>query len=274
MLTVPVALAEEVAEGEVLFDGDGILEPGEDPDAELVRSTQNPVSMLISVPFQSNWNFNTGPRNKTQHILNIQPVYPISLNDDWNLITRTIFPILSQPSFAPGMDRENGLGDIQFSAFFAPAESGKIIWGVGPSIRFPTATDDVLGSEKWSAGPSAVALTMKGPWVFGGLVQNIWSFAGDDDRSHVNQFLLQPFINYNLPDSWYINSSPVITADWAADDSDDRWTVPIGGGVGKIFTIGKLPVNCSLATYYNVETPDNGGPDWQVRFQIQFLFPK
>ncbi len=157
MLTVPVALAEEVAEGEVLFDGDGIFEPGEDYDAELVRSTQNPVSMLISVPFQSNWNFNTGPRNKTQHILNIQPVYPISLNDDWNLIARTIFPILSQPSFAPGMDRENGLGDIQFSAFFAPTEPGKLIWGAGPALRFPTATDDVLGGEKWAAGPSAVA---------------------------------------------------------------------------------------------------------------------
>ena len=114
---------------------------------------------------------------------------------------------------------------------------------------------------------------MRGPWVLGGLVQNIWSFAGDDDRSHVNQFLLQPFINYNLPDSWYITSSPIITADWAAD-SDNTWTVPVGGGVGKIFRVGKLPINCSLSTYYNVETPDNGGPDWQVRFQVQFLFPK
>ncbi len=240
---------------------------------DLAKKTQNPISDLISVPFQNNWNFNVGPRDKTQYVLNIQPVYPMSLNEDWNFIARTIFPVISQPQVVPGGDRETGLGDIIFQGFFSPKESGKIIWGAGPALSLPTATDDVLGTEKWSAGPAAVALSMNGPWVYGALVQNVWSFAGDDDRGHVSQFLVQPFLNYNLPDGWYLSSAPSITANWAAHDNDDRWTVPVGGGVGKILKIGKLPLNVSLRTYYNVEEPD-GGADWQLQFQVQLLFPK
>jgi hypothetical protein len=244
----------------------------EESEEDLAKMTQNPVSDLISVPFQNNWNFDVGPRDKTQYILNIQPVWPFSLNQDWNLITRTIVPVISQPSFAPGMDRENGLGDINFTAFFSPAKPSKLIWGMGPTFLLPTATDDVLGTDKWGAGPAAVALTMQGPWVYGALANNIWSFAGTDKRDDVNAFLLQPFVNYNLPDGWYLSSAPVVTANWEAD-SDNTWTVPVGGGVGKIIKIGKLPLNCSLRAYYNVEKPDFGA-DWQLQFQVQFLFPK
>ena len=164
------------------------------------------------------------------------------------------------------------LGDINFTAFFSPAKPGKWIWGVGPVFLLPTATDDVLGTEKWGTGPSAVVLTVQGPWVYGALINQIWSFAGDDDRADVDQMLIQPFVNYNLPDGWYLSSGPMITANWEAD-SDNTLTIPLGGGGGKIFRIGKQPVNASVQAFYNVEKPDNG-PDWTLRLQLQFLFPK
>ena len=249
--------------------GDGIIEAGENETDELARAAQNPVASMISLPFQNNTNFNFGPQEKTQNVLNIQPVLPFELNEDWNLITRTILPVVSQPAFTPAQDRENGLGDTLFSAFFSPKESGQWIWGVGPALLLPTSTDDRLGAGEWGAGPSAVVLTMRGPWVVGSLFSNVWSFTGDEQ---VNLFTWQPFVNYNLDDGWYLTSIPLITANWEAD-SDNRWTVPFGGGVGKIFRIGKQPINASAAAYYNVEKPDFGA-DWQMRFQVQFLFPK
>jgi hypothetical protein len=253
-------------------DGDGIIEPGENPEEELAKAAQNPVANMISLPLQNNTNFNFGPREKTQNVLNIQPVWPFTLNQDWNLITRTIMPVISQPPLFPGDDRENGLGDIIFTAFLSPANPGKIIWGAGPVLLLPTATDEKLGTKKWGAGPSAVALTIRGPWVFGALANHIWSFAGDGNRDDVNQTLIQPFVNYNLPEGWYLVSSPIITADWKAD-SDNTWTVPLGGGIGKVFRIGRLPVNTSAQAFYNVEKPDFGA-DWSLRVQLQFLFPK
>ena len=253
-------------------NGDGIIEPGENPDEELAKASQNPVADLISLPLQNNTNFNFGPEEKTQNVLNIQPVWPFSLTENWNVITRTIIPVISQPRLAPGDERENGIGDTTFTAFLSPANSGKWIWGAGPVLLLPTATDEVLGSEKWGAGPSAVALTIRGPWVMGALFNQIWSFAGDGDRADVDQMLLQPFVNYNLPDGWYLVSSPIITANWEADN-DNTWTVPVGGGVGKIFRVGKQPMNAQIQGFYNVEKPVNGA-DWTLRLQLQFLFPK
>jgi hypothetical protein len=229
-------------------------------DAELARKTQNPVADLISVPFQNNLNFGVGPGDDLQYILNVQPVIPFRLTQDY------------QPELAPGFGDVLGLGDIQQSLFLSPARPGKLIWGVGPIFQFPSATDDALGQGKWGAGPTAVALSMYGPWVFGALINNVWSFAGDDDRPDVNQMLIQPFVNYNLPDAWYVGSAPIITANWEAD-SDDRWTVPLGGHVGKIVRLGKLPVNLQAGGYYNVVRPDNAA-EWQLRIQIQFLFPR
>ena len=241
-------------------------------DTELAKKTQNPVADLISVPFQNNVNFGVGPHDDVQYILNIQPVIPFRLTEDWNLISRTIVPLIYQPELAPGVGEVFGLGDIQESLFLSPAKPGKVIWGLGPIFQFPTATDDSLGQGKWGAGPTAVALTVHGPWVLGALVNNVWSFAGDSDRRDVNQMLLQPFVNYNLPDAWYVVTAPIITADWEAD-SDDRWTVPIGAGVGKIVRLGKLPVNAQASAYYNVIRPDNAA-EWQLRIQIQLLFPR
>jgi hypothetical protein len=242
-------------------------------DTELAKKTQNPVADLISVPLQSNFNFGAGfKHNKMIYVLNIQPVIPIKVSDEWNLITRVIMPIINQPSLFPGIDSAAGLGDINPTFFLSPAKSGALIWGVGPTITLPTASDRLLGSGNWSAGPAAVALTIQGPWVFGALMNNQWSFAGWGERK-VNAMLLQPFVNYNLADGWYLTSSPVITANWAAEKGRDVWTVPVGGGVGKLFRVGKLPINAQIGAYGNVAKPEFG-PDWQLRFQVQLLFPK
>jgi hypothetical protein len=175
--------------------------------AKLQRATQNPVASLISVPFQNNFNFNVGPSRVTQWICNVQPVIPVSLNEDWNLIARIITPIINQPSIAPGVRSAAGLGDINPSLFLSPAKSSKPIWGIGPKWTMPTATDSLLGSGKWSAGPTAVVLTMQGPWVIGALANNQWSFAGWGDNE-VNAMLVQPFVNYNLDKGWYFTFSP------------------------------------------------------------------
>jgi len=241
-------------------------------ESELAKKTQNPVADLISVPLQSNFNFGAGSKDKMIYILNVQPVIPIKIADEWNMITRVVMPIVNQPSLFPGVDSATGLGDINPTFFFSPAKPSILIWGVGPTITIPTASDRLLGSGKWSMGPAGVALTMQGPWVFGALMNNQWSVGGWGDKS-VNALLMQPFVNYNLPGGWYLTSSPILTADWKADKAGDVWTVPLGAGVGKLLRVGTLPVNVQIGAYGNVAKPEFG-PDWQLRFQIQFLFPK
>lgn len=261
-----------------------VLMGAEQTSNELAKQAQNPVANMISLPFQNNTNFDIGPEgDEVQNVLNIQPVIPITLNENWNLITRTIIPVLSQPDFyTTGEGRVTGLGDITLSTFFSPSDSGPFTWGAGPIFLFPTAFDgplggisdsggESLGSDKWGAGISAVGLMMPGNWVIGSLFSNVWSFAGSGDRD-INLFTWQYFINYNLPKGWYLTSAPIITANWEAD-SDNTWTIPFGGGVGKLFTIGRQPVNTQISAYFNAEKPEFG-PDWQLRFQVQFLFPK
>lgn len=241
----------------------------------LAKAAQNPISSLISVPFQWNSNLEVGPLKKPQHVLNIQPVYPLSLNDDWNLITRTILPLISQPSFGEGQSRESGLGDVQFSAFFSPSKptTSGWIWGAGPVLQFDTASDDRLGQGVFGMGATGVALKISGPWVYGGLVNNVWSVSEDTGRADVNQLLFQPFINYNFADhpGRYLTFAPVITANWKA--SGDKWVVPLGIGIGQITKFGKQPVNLQASFYYNVERPDLAAK-YQVRLQIQLMFPK
>jgi hypothetical protein len=238
----------------------------------LAKESQNPIANLISVPFQNNTNFNVGTLGNDQNILNIQPVIPITLSENWNLITRWIMPVVYQPPLFPGDGQDFGLGNFNPSFFFATTAGPNITWGVGPTLLLPTSTDSRLGPDKWGAGPSAVIVWTPGQWVVGALANNIWSFAGDSHDPDVNQFLLQYFINYNMAGGWYLTSAPIITADWTRD-SDDQWTLPFGGGFGRVFKIGMQPVNMSLQAYDNVITP-NGGPDWQLRFQVQLLFPK
>ena len=247
-----------------------------DDATSLAKAAQNPVASMISLPLQFNMNFDTGPEDDLQTVLNIQPVVPFSLGENWNLITRTIMPVISQPDFGVYSKRENGIGDIQFSTFLSPKapSSGGWIWGAGPIVQLDSATDDRLGQGAWGLGPTAVALRMAGPWVYGALVNNVWSVSEDDDRGEVNQFLMQPFINYNFPSSpgRYLTFSPIITANWEAE-SGEEWLVPVGLGIGQITRLGNQPVNLQAAFYYNVERPE-GAPNYQVRLQFQLLFPK
>ena len=245
---------------------------------DLAAKAQNPVGAMYSLPLK--FNFDYGADNGEATILNVQPVIPVTVGD-WNLINRVIVPLIDTPGLVTGTpaipnpvqgDGATGLGDINYSVFVSPAEPGKVIWGVGPSLMMDTATDDQLGSGKWSTGPTAVVLIQPKPWTLGLLGRQLWSFAGDSDRKGVNQLLLEPFINYNLAKGWYLVSDMIIIANWYAN-SDNRWTIPLGGGVGKMFTIGSQKMNTKLEAYYNVEKPE-GAPDWSLSWTLQFLFPR
>jgi len=241
-------------------------------ETELAKKTQNPVANLISIPLQNRMMFGIGPNHRTQNLLNVQPVIPINLNSEWNLITRTIMPIIKQPNLATSDDNTWGIGATSFTAFLAPANPGPLIWGVGPAIQIPTTTDNQLGSRDWGAGPSVVALTMQGPWVFGAVANQVWSIGDNKNSPNTSAFFTNAFINYNLSDGWYLTSSPIITANWEAT-SGNKWTVPVGGGFGKVQRIGGLPFNLSVQAYENVVRPDPGA-DWEFRLQIALLLPK
>jgi hypothetical protein len=261
---------------------------------DLAKATQNPVSSLISVPIQNNDNFGIGPFNRIQNVLNIQPVVPMELNDKLNLIIRWITPIIYQP--APGTANleiygieENtpayfaatgvqnaagvsGFGDMVPTFFFTPAKPHKVIVGAGPAFTLPTATSNVLGQGKLSIGPSVVVLTQPGPWTVGALVNNVWSVAGSGSRTDVNQMMLQYFVNYNLKKGWYLSVAPIINANWKASPGN-VWTVPVGGGAGRIMKLGFQPVNISAAFYGNAVHPV-AGSSWSMRLQIALLYPK
>jgi hypothetical protein len=239
---------------------------------DLQKQTQNPVASLISVPIQNNANFDVGPFGRTQDILNIQPVIPARITENWMLITRIIQPIVWQPYATQNTGGEFGFGDMNPTFFLSPAKPGKVIWGVGPAFVIPTATNSILGQGKFSAGPSVVALVQPGKWTVGVLANNVWSVAGDSSRPDVNQFLVQYFVNYNLPKGWFLSMSPIITANWEVS-SPNRWTVPFGGGAGRIMRLGAQPVNISAQFYANPIRP-SGTSTWSARAQIAFLFPK
>ncbi len=241
--------------------------------AALAKAAQNPVADMISFPMQNNTNFGVGPNQRVQDVLNFQPVIPLHLTKKWNLITRTILPVVWQPDASqPTGQGWYGLGDLNPSLFFSPAKSGKLIWGVGPAMVFPTATAPQLGQGKVSAGPGVVALTTPGHWVIGALANNVWSFAGTGSRPPVNQFLLQYFINYNMKKGWYLTTAPIITADWRAS-SGNSLTLPFGGGFGRIMKIGFQPTNLQLQFFGNAKYPAGSSP-WGMRFQIALLYPK
>jgi hypothetical protein len=237
---------------------------------DLEKKIQNPIASIISLPFQNNTDFGVGSWNGTRNTLNIQPVIPFSINENLNLISRTIIPIVSQPT-GPG-ESESVLGDISLSLFLTPAKPGKVIYGGGLALGIPTATGNFLGSEKWSAGPSLIVLYQPTGWTIGTLLQNTWSYAGNENRSDVNFFYSQVFVVRNLQNKWYVNTAPIITANWEAG-SGNEWTVPLGAGIGKLFMLGKLPINAQTGYYFNVIKPD-GAADSQLRVQATLLFPK
>ncbi len=235
---------------------------------ELSKQAANPVANLMSFPFQNNLNMNQGEYNRNTNILNIQPVIPLL---GGKVITRTIMPIVRIPDFGNETGKlTSGLADMVFTAFYVPESKG-LVWGFGPVFELPTG-GSTRGSQKWSAGPSVLAMVQPGNWTIGALINNVWSFAGNSDRGDVNHMLMNLFVVRQLGKGWYVNSAPIITADWTAD-SDNRWIVPLGVGAGKVMMLGgKLPLNVQTGLYNNVVRPDFA-PEWQWRVQAQFLLP-
>ena len=243
-------------------------EPGQ---TNLLQKALNPLADLVSVQVQSNFNFNIEPGRQTEYVFNLQANVPIHLPKDWTLITRTIVPLVNEPGSESGEGHTFGIGDIQPTLFLSPPSSTAFIWGFGPVAQFPSASATSLGSGKWELGPAVAGILTRGPWVVGVQVYNLWSFAGDSARPAVNQMLLQPLVSYTLPGDWYLTSSPQITADWKAP-LGDRWTVPVGAGIGKLFSIGGRSVSAQAEGYYNVERPA-AASTWSVIFTVQLLFP-
>jgi hypothetical protein len=246
-------------------------------EESLAKQSQNPVASLISLPFEL-WHYEAKGADASSNALVAKPVYPVTIGKV-NLINRFIIPYVrvdasfnaDLPDIGPVSATVNasGLGDIQYQGFLSPANPGKIIWGVGPVFQFPTSTNKQLGSNKLSAGVAAIVLSMPGKWVLGVLAQNLWSVAGDSQAADVNEFLFQYFINYNLSNGWYLTTSPTISANWEKS-SNERWTVPWGGGVGRLVKFGKQPVDFKLQAYTYTE----GSIDKSAMFSVKFLFPK
>jgi hypothetical protein len=235
---------------------------------ELAKQTQNPVASLISVPLQGNWDFGLGDRDATGTLLNIQPVMPFGISKSTNIIFRVIMPLTSQP--ASGGLRINGLGDIVTTAFFSPVKSGRIIWGVGPVLLLPAATNNSLGTEKFGLGPSVVLLTQPGQWTLGLLFNQIWSMSGASDRNDVNTTYLQPFANYNLGNGL---SAGVGLEASGNHEADEKWTTPLLFSISKVTLLGKRPVSFSAAAGPTIVSSD-AGASWRFRISATFLYPR
>jgi len=239
--------------------------------AELAQKLQNPIASLISVPIQNNWDFGIGPEDAMRYYVNIQPVIPFSLTTDWNLITRTILPVIYAESPVPGGDNTAGLGDIVQSFFFSPKAPtrGGWIWGVGPVFLYPTATDEVLGAEQFGLGPTAVVLKQQHGWTYGMLLNHLWSVAGDSDRDEVNATFIQPFVSYTTKTVTTFGFNTETTYDW----EHEQGTVPLNWTVQQLLKLGTQPVAVQLGARYYAEKPA-GGPDWGLRLAMTLLFPK
>ncbi|MGB5891270.1 MAG: neuromedin U [Thermoanaerobaculia bacterium] len=243
----------------------------EAPDqADLAKQVQNPLANLVSLPLQFNFNDGVGDFDRRQFNLNVQPVVPFP-GEKWNIISRTIIPVNSVP--VGDTDSVFGIGDTSLSLFWSPAKASSLTWGVGPAISLPTASNpEVLGSGKWSLGPTAVLFYGVGNWTMGLVASNVWSVAGDSDRDNVNFFFGQYFVNYNLGKGWAVGTAPIVTANWEAE-SGNQWTVPWGLQASKVTHFGSQPVNLLLGYYENTDHPE-GGAESQVRFQVNFMFPQ
>jgi hypothetical protein len=239
--------------------------------AALAKATLNPIASLISLPLQNNFDFGAGPDDDGfQYKLTVQPVIPFSLNEDWNVISRTIVPYVYQDNVF-GTSSQSGLADTVQSLFFSPVKptASGWIWGAGPVLQIPTATDDLLGEEKWAAGPTAVVLKQEGRVTYGALVNHVWSFAGEDSRDDVSRTFLQPFVSYTTKTFTTLGLNAESTYDW----EHEQWTVPVNAFVQQLLKVGNQPITVQLGGRYYADGP-SGGPEWGLRFQVSFLFPK
>lgn len=249
--------------------GGGGAEPEEDSQAELAKKLNNPVANLISAPIQNNWDFGIGQADAMKYTANLQPVIPVSLTEDWNVIVRTILPVIYAESPIPGGSSTSGLGDTTQSFFFSPKKPvGGWILGAGPVMYYPTATDSALGAGKWGAGPTIVALQQKHGFTYGILANHIWSFAGWGDQD-VSATFLQPFFSYTTKTYTTFTLNTESTYDW----ENEEWTVPLNLMVAQLMKFGKMPIQFQIGGRYYAESPA-GGPDWGLRFTVTFLFPK
>lgn len=241
-------------------------------EADLAKQLSNPISSLISVPFQFNFDRGIGPNDDGKKFyVNVQPVIPISLNADWNVVSRTIMPIISQDDIFPGGGHQFGLGDTLQSFFFTPKAVGPsgIIWGVGPAILLPTATDKLLGGEKWAAGPTGVILRQAGPWTYGVLANHVWSFAGNSARNDISSTFIQPFLAYTTPDAWTFGVNLESSYDWIGD----QWSVPMNVTISKLLKFGSQPVSIGGGVRYWLASPDSGPKGFGARLIVTLLYP-
>lgn len=241
--------------------------PEKGTEAAAKDAAENPVAAAISLPLQNNTFYGVGPYRRAENELLIEPVVPIRLSENWMLISRTIVPVVVVPRLSANAGVDYGLSNIQPQFYLSPVHTGKFVWGVGPQLWLPTATDDKLGINKWGGGPAVVGLIRSGHWLAGTLIGN--EFAGVN-HVHENQMTINWFAFYNMKRGWYVLTTPIVTADWTAE-RDKRWTVPVGGGAGKIFKIGHQPLN-ARAEFFNDVRTTAGGTDWQMQTQLQFLF--
>jgi hypothetical protein len=239
--------------------------------ADLAKKLSNPISDLVSVPFQFNWEQNVGPSELTRFILNVQPVMPFEVNSDWNMIARIIMPLVSQPPLFAGDAATFGISDVTASFFFSPRKVTGLTIGVGPVVVVPSTSEPTLGSGKWSMGPTAVALKQEGPWTYGALWNQAWSFSGDPNRSDVNQMFLQPFLAYQATHTITLTVQSEMTANWEADDQ--QWTVPLNFLASKLASFGPFPASYAFGVGAFVTHPDVG-PSWKIRGAITILLPR
>jgi hypothetical protein len=244
----------------------------EESEAELAKKTQNPVADLVSVPFQFNYDHDIGPeQDGKKYYLNIQPVIPIHLNEDWNIISRTILPVVKQEDFAPGLGTDSGIGDVTQSFFFSPVKTTDgWIWGAGPALLIPSGVENI-SSEKWGAGPTGVALKQQDGWTYGILANQIWSYAGSDKHEDVNATYLQPFLTYTT----HTYTTIGINSESTYNRQAQEWSVPINLFAQQLLKVDGQVVALLAGLRYWADTPDNVGPEgWGLRFQANFLFPK
>jgi hypothetical protein len=233
----------------------------------------NPIADLVTVPIQMNFDHGIGPADDGSKLTtNVQPVIPVGISENWNLVTRTIVPVTYQNDIFPGAGSQFGLGDINLSLFFSPKQptAGGLTWGVGPVLLLPTATDSLIGARKWGAGPAAVGLVLKGPWTVGMLANHVWSFAGDDDRDDISNSFMQPFVAYTWPSAWTASLQSETTYNWQSE----KWSVPINLAFSKLVKFGKLPVSLQGGVGYWAESPDSGPEGFRFRLQANIVLPK